>query len=314
MTLRADRIQPLVHKPIVPMPGTSFSPNRADFVALSARAPGLAGELAYRRFCTPILSERRSSDHRILADRARFHLRRADWIRLPTTAGEVQLYVYEPDQAPARGTVIVVHGWTSEASFMTALAEPIRRAGWRTVLFDCPAHGLSAGRRTNLVDCARATLAVAEAFQPVHAFVTHSFGSLVALLVAEGGPPMPRRVVPDRFVMVAAPNRMRDVTAHFGRHIGLGTAAQRVYEHHLERIGHRPLDGFRSDRLLRATGRPALLLHAPDDHEVPIRNAEAIAAANPQADLLAFDGLGHRKILYAPPPIRAAVAFLGRDA
>lgn len=294
------------------MSGTSFSPGRADFTELSLRAPWLAGELAYRRFCTPVQSERRTADHALLAARARYHLRRAAWRRLATPGGEVQVYVYEPDAGVAvRGTVVVVHGWTSEASFMTALAEPIRRAGWRTVLFDCPGHGLSAGRRTNLVECARATLAVAEAFAPVHAFVTHSFGSLVALLVAEGGPPMPRRVAVDRLVLVAAPNRLSEVTAHFGRHIGLGAVAQRVYERHLERIGHRPLAGFESAAMLRAVGRPALVVHARDDYEVPFRNAEEIVGACPTAELAAFDGLGHRKILYASPPIRAAVAFLG---
>lgn len=294
------------------MIGTSFSPDRADFAELSRAAPWLAGELAFRRFCTPVLSERRTADHAILADRARFHLRRAQWRRLGTAGGDVKIYVFDPDGAEARGTVIVVHGWTSEASFMTALAEPIRRAGWRVVLFDCPAHGLSAGRRTNLVECARATLEVAEAFAPVHAFVTHSFGSLVSLLAAEGGPPMPRRVTPDRFVLVAAPNRLGDVTAHFGRNIGLGAEAQRVYERHLERIGHRRLDSFNSAAMLRATGRPALVIHARDDHEVPFSNALEIAAGHPAAELVAFDGLGHRKILYASPPIRAAVAFLGR--
>lgn len=296
------------------MLGTSFSPGRVDLVELSRRAPWLAGEFAYRRFCTPVQSERRAADHGVLAARARFHLRRARWSRLATAGGEVQLYVYEPDEGvPVRGTVVVVHGWTSEASFMTALAEPIRRAGWRTVLFDCPAHGLSSGRRTNLIDCARATLAVAEAFAPVHAFVTHSFGSLVALLVAEGGPPMPRRAAVDRLVLVAAPNRLGEVTAHFGRHIGLGAAAQRAYEHHLERVGHRRLASFESAAMLRSVGRPALVIHARDDFEVPFRNAEEIVAGCGAAKLAPFDGLGHRKILYASPPIRAAVAFLGSD-
>ena len=292
--------------------GTSFSPDNRDFPELCRRAPWLAGEMAYRRFCTPVLSERRTSDHAILADRARFHLRAARWLRLPTAAGDVQVYVLEPDAGtPIRGNVVVVHGWTSEASFMTALAEPIRRAGWRVVLFDCPAHGLSAGRRTTLVDCARATLAVADAFAPVHAFVTHSFGSLIALLAVEGGPPMPARAAVDRLVLVSAPNRLTDVTAHFGRRIGLSSAAQRAYERHLERIGHRPLAGFQSGRMLAASGRPALVIHARDDHEVPFRNAEEIVATSPLAELAAFDGLGHRRILYTPPPLRAAVAFLG---
>ena len=211
-----------------------------------------------------------------------------------------------------RGTVLVIHGWTSEASFMTAFAEPIRRAGFRTVLFDCPAHGKSGERHTTLIDCARAAHAVANRYGPIFAIVAHSFGSLVSLLVAEGGPPVPGPIPVEKVVLVAAPNRLSEVTGNFSRSIGLTRAAQRAYERHLERIGHRPLDHFTCARLLKATGRPAVLLHARDDDEVPIRNAEEIAAECPNAELVAFAGFGHRKILYAPPVIRTAVAFLVR--
>ncbi len=275
--------------------------------------PQLAGDIAFRRFSTPVLSERRSADQAVLSERARFHLRHAKWRRVDTPVGEVQAFVFEPDREASRGTVLVVHGWTSEAAFMTAFAEPIRRAGYRVVLFDCPAHGLSPGRMTNLIECARATLAVGQAFQPIHAVVAHSFGTLVSLLVAEGGPPMTGRLDIDRFVFVAGPNRLTDVTGHFGRTINLSPAGQRAYERHLERIGRRPLSAFTTLNLLRTVGKPALLLHARDDHDVAFSAAEEVAAGYSAAELVAFDGLGHRKILYAPPAIRAALAFLGRD-
>jgi hypothetical protein len=37
-----------------------------------------------------------------------------------------------------------------------------------------------------------------------------------------------------------------------------------------------------------------------------------MAAAIPGAQVHALDGLGHRAILYAPPAVRAAAAFLAR--
>jgi pimeloyl-ACP methyl ester carboxylesterase len=275
--------------------------------------PQLAGDIAFRRFSTPVLSERRSPEQAVLSERARFHLRHAEWQRIWTPAGDVQAFVFEPDTEVRRGTVLVVHGWTSEAAFMTAFAEPIRRAGFRVVLFDCPAHGLSPGRTTNLIECARATLAVGRAFEPIHAVVAHSFGTLVSLLVAEGGLPMTGRLDIGRFVFVAGPNRLTDVTGHFGRTINLSPAGQRAYERHLERIGRRPLSAFTTLNLLRTVDRPALLLHARDDADVAFAAAEEVAAGYGRAELVAFDGLGHRKILYAPPAIRAALAFLGRD-
>jgi pimeloyl-ACP methyl ester carboxylesterase len=50
-----------------------------------------------------------------------------------------------------------------------------------------------------------------------------------------------------------------------------------------------------------------LIIHGRDDHEVTFRNAEDIAAARPSARLMAFDGLGHRNVLFAPPVFRAVM-------
>jgi pimeloyl-ACP methyl ester carboxylesterase len=217
--------------------------------------------------------------------------------------------VYEPN-VETRGTVLLVHGWTSEAAFMTAFVEPLRRSGLRVVAFDFPAHGHSPGRRTNLAQCARAMLGVAEHYGPIDAAVAHSFGGFVSLLVAEGGPPLPRANPIKRFVLLACPNRLGDVTRNFGDQLGLSSQAQRVYEHHLERVGHRPVATFSAVELLGKAAVPALIVHGCADREVPFANAEAIARACPAARLLSFEGFGHRTILYAPPVMRAVMKEL----
>ncbi len=268
-----------------------------------------AGDLAFRIFCTPELSQHRSSDHHVLTERARFHLRHARWERVATPVGEVQAYVFEPDEE-SRGTVLLVHGWTSEASFMTAFIEPLRRSGLRVIAFDFPAHGLSPGRRTNLADCARALYGVCQHYGPIYAVVAHSFGGFVSLLVAEGGPPMPRATPIERFVLLACPDRLSDVTRDFGGRLGLGERAQRAYERHLERVGHRLVATFSASVLLRKVGVPALIVHGRDDREVPFRNAEEIASACPAARLMPFEGLGHRTLLFAPPVFRAVMMEL----
>jgi pimeloyl-ACP methyl ester carboxylesterase len=272
--------------------------------------PRLWGAIAYRKFCTPDLSRHRSKDHDALVERARFHLRSATPVRLITTQGELQAYVFEPNSAPNAPSVLMVHGWTGEASFMSAFAEHFRRRGLRVVLFDLPAHGKSTGRRTSLMACAHAVREVAEALGPVHSVVAHSLGGLAALLAAEGGPPMPRAYPFGRFVLVAMPNRFSDVTAAFAADLGLSHAARRNYEHRLERLAQRAIAEFTGANLLASTRRPALLLHAHDDEEVSFRCAEEIAACCPSAQLQGFADLGHRRILYAPPVIRAAAAYL----
>lgn len=275
--------------------------------------PARAGDLAFRRFCTPKLSERRSADHDVLVARARFHLRNAEWITVETTEGVMQAYVFEPDAgATMKTSVLVAHGWTSEASFMAVFAEQLRRAGFRVVLFDQPAHGKSAREHASLMDCSRALLGVAETLGPIRYVVAHSMGCLASLLAGEGGPPMPRAYPFERYVLVSGPNKFAGITLEYGETLGLSRAAQRHYERMLERIAHRRIVDFTGSRLLAAAGRPALIIHARDDYEVGFHNAEEIAAAYPKAELLAVDGLGHRNILFAPPVIRAAVAYLTR--
>jgi pimeloyl-ACP methyl ester carboxylesterase len=271
----------------------------------------LAGDIAFRRFCTPALSSRRSADHVILAERARFHLRNARWETVPTTEGPVPAYIFEPEAGvAARGGVLIAHGWTSEASFMAVFAEQLRRAGFRVIAFDQPAHGKNVRSKASLIDCSRALLQVAEALGPIRFSVAHSMGCLATLLAGEGGPPMPRAYPFERYVLVSPPNKFANVTAEFGEELGLSPAAQAAYERHLERIAHRPVGDFSAERLLAATGRPALILHSRDDFEVAYSNAEEIAAACPKAELKPLDGLGHRNILFAPPVIRAALGYL----
>jgi pimeloyl-ACP methyl ester carboxylesterase len=281
-----------------------------DLEPVSRTAPALAGDLAFRRFCTPALSAQRPHNYQELAERARFHLRHARWQRIKAREAELQAYVFEPDGESCGRTVLLVHGWTAEAAFMTAFAEPLRRSGYRVIAFDFPAHGRSEGRHTNLAACARAMLALAEAMGPIYAVVAHSFGGLVSLLVAEGGPPLYRAAAFERLVLLACPNRLSDATADFGAGLRLTPAAQRAYERHIERVGHRCVSGFSAVALLRHIGRPALLIHSRDDEDVPFVQAEQIAAAVPGIELLAFEGLGHRKLLYAPPVTRAATRYI----
>lgn len=297
-----------------PMPAGNYLPLGHgaidwDFAALSRRAPSLAGDLAFERFCVPRFSEYRTPDHLALVARARHHLRAAKMTRLNTHAGEVVAYELTPDGVPVSGSILVVHGWTSEASFMMALGEPLRRSGFRVVLMDCPAHGRSRDERTTLIDCAKAGVHVADAFGPFEGVLAHSMGSLAALMAGAGSGPLPHSVQFERYCIIAAPNKFSEVTARFSARLGISAAAHRQFERQLQRIAHMPMRDYCGARFLREVKKPALVVHARDDHEVAFHNAEEIVENCENATLMAFDGLGHRRILYAPPVVRTVVGF-----
>jgi hypothetical protein len=64
--------------------------------------------------------------------------------------------------------------------------------------------------------------------------------------------------------------------------------------------------------MLKATGRAALVLHSHDDEDVAFSCAQEITRACAGAELKDFSGLGHRKILYASPVVRAIIDYLSR--
>ncbi len=280
---------------------------------LSGLPSGIAGDMAFKIFCTPELSQYRAPNHEQLVVRARFHLRNAQWRRIATPIADIQTYTFEPDHGDPIGTVLIVHGWTAEASFMTATAESIRRAGFRVVLFDLPAHGLSGGTATHLIDCARATALIGQHFGPLSAVVAHSFGGMISLVAAEGHAPMPLRLEIPRIVLVASPDRLSMVTNDFSRHWSLTAAGQKAFEHRLERVGGRRLDCFTIAKLSRAAGCRALVIHDRDDIDVSFACAEEILNDVEAAELRPFDGFGYRNILLSPPVMRTIASYLVKN-
>lgn len=281
-----------------------------DLGPLSRRAPRLAGDIAFRHFSEPHRSERREAGHTFLVQRARRFLAMARSEAVPSVNGPIPVHIFEPEGSLPRATVLVAHGWTAEASFMTLFGERLRHMGYRAILMDAPAHGHSRLNRASLVDYTQSVLAVADHFAPIPFVIAHSMGCLAALHAGGGGAPFHRKAAFERYALIAAPNRLSVITREFADARHLTAAARVAFERRLERIAHRPLATFTSADLLAATGHPALLVHARDDFEVPITHAEEIAARCPTATILPFDGLGHRKILSAPQVVRAVVGFL----
>lgn len=283
-----------------------------DFSNLSACAPALAGDYAYRRFCIPHLSERRTPDHKQLTARSRFHLKKYEWQRHQTLDGEIATFTAHPETNNGRRYVLILHGWTSESSFMAVLGEQVRRTGYAVTLVDGPAHGLSGERHTSLISWARAIGQLTAIIGQPDAVVAHSMGCLAALLALEARRPMLKPLKTSKLVLMSPPNEFRDITQSYGETLQLLPAAQRQFERQLERIAHRQIWTFSASRLLAKLELPTLLLHSTDDQEVAFRCSEEIAERCPTAELKPLEHLGHRKILYAPPAIRAVQAFLRR--
>ncbi len=221
--------------------------------------------------------------------------------------------------------VLLVHGWEGRGSQLGAFVQPLVRAGLSVVAFDAPAHGDSPEHRLYLTDIADTVADIALAVGPLHGIVAHSFGAAGVLLAARrNGLRVPRNV------MIAPNVIIDDSVARFVRAVGLDDTDRILLEQRLrEHTGLVPssltIEALVAGRsaapdltqgverqVERGDGGVArlLVIHDRQDREVGFHHGETLAALWRGAELVATQGLGHRRILRDEAVIAAAVDLL----
>ncbi|WP_332682826.1 alpha/beta fold hydrolase [Bosea sp. (in: a-proteobacteria)] len=286
-------------------------------------APRTAGRAAFRLFCTPPRQPGSDTRSGKAIQGARSRLAPAQRQAVPYACGSVSTYLFEPeaglqdvaqeglrDEAGPAPTVILLHGWNSEAAFMTAFVAPLLAAGFRVVAYDMPAHGASTGAELNIPLGVASLAAVARVFAPVHAIVTHSFGGAIALAALAGSVPGEPRIKARRLALISAPSSIATITRNFGATIGLGRRGQAALEKRIHSVAGNPVEVFEGREQLAGIGLPTLVIHDRQDRELDFHHAEALAAAGPFVTLEATGGLGHRRILQAKSVVESVTRFV----
>lgn len=274
-------------------------------------APALAGRIAFELFARTQNPKSLTQGAKKAVDRAAGFLAEARRHCLTTRFGRVTVFEFRPDSGkPRRGTVLVIHGWASRTEYMKTLIEGFRAADYRVVSLDLPGHGHSPGRRLTMVSAVEAARVAGEWFGPFAAIVGHSFGGAIAVNAVAGSVKGIAPLAADRLVLIAAPNSMPAIFKDFARQLNLGRRSYRNFTGRVERIAGYPLDHYVSSHRLAETALPALVIHAPDDREVPADEARELASAGGHVRLDWVEGLGHRRILADPRVAAKSVAFL----
>jgi hypothetical protein len=176
-------------------------------------------------------------------------------------------------------------------------------AGFRVVAFDAPAHGQSSGTLSSAPAIAEGIRAVEAREGPFHAIVAHSLGAL-ASTCAQG-----RGVEVRKVVFLGACCWVEPLLVNFVEHLGLPDETRNelfqisAAEFGLEEISAEAVAA-------RLGGTAALLMHDPDDSEMPYDHSVAIAGAWPEALLLPAPGVGHRRILRSREIIARTIEHL----
>jgi pimeloyl-ACP methyl ester carboxylesterase len=259
---------------------TAFTLLRSINGLFSSLAPALAARNAVRVFTSPRrhTPPERERDAEAMGER----------VQIRTARGELSAIRFGRGRGPK---VLAMHGWEGRATQWGPLAELLVRAGFELIAIDAPAHGRSPGRRAHVAGFAEALLDADEQLGPFEAVVGHSMGAAAVTIALNRG------LRARRAVLIAGPAHLDVVLQRFTRHLGLSEPATQAFDHQLETIVGQPASELGMPELAASLRQPALIIHSRDDREIPFIDAETIARAWPHGQLLAVDGVGHRRIL-----------------
>ncbi|HTO97594.1 MAG TPA: alpha/beta fold hydrolase [Myxococcales bacterium] len=253
--------------------------------ALDALSPQAAQRLAFNWFGRP---ERRPEKPYILGHR----------FRLVADGPEIALW----DWGEGR-TVLLVHGWNGNAAQLSGFVPPLVRAGFYVAAPDLPAHGISAGKRSNVRSMADALLRVGKRVGPVHAVIAHSLGAAAAIIAQAEG------LGAERMALIAPAVDLPRYATLFGRTLGLSPRSTAGLLAQVDRaLGGRA--SFDILSLARRQTASMLALHDPEDAEVSFDESRALAVAWPGGMLETIEGAGHSRALRHPSVISRAVGFV----
>jgi hypothetical protein len=188
-------------------------------------------------------------------------------------------------------TVLVLHGWGTDSTTMTAVVDTAVASGESVVCFDAPGHGVSLGSHATMKEYAQATLQVLQRFPNIRIIVAHSMSSIAAVsAVAESD-----RTNVLSLLLLAPACSVTGVIDRWATQRGMAPGLVRQIHLELRRRDGMPVTHWD----IRTLGLPRSvevhILHDPTDEVVPVGDAHLIAA-EVEAQVHESSG-GHHRIV-----------------
>src|SRR5690606_23319637 len=287
--------------------------------------PFLSDWVAYRWFFR-ISGRARTASGRGLIDKgARLHHVQLSG-RDGSSPKRVQCYSLGDERNPV---VVLLHGWEANVNALERLTQDLLDQGFHVVTFDLPAHGVSDGTHTDLLEINAVISALlqnkrnadsAREHQERHklrcaGIVAHSFGGVCAVrLLADG-------CQCDSLVLINTPATFRGVFDKFTHLLSLSSRQAMAVK---QRIKNRfkPFypdvwQDFSSVRNLAGFSQHVLVVQDIHDKVVPVHEGERLFRVAQQrqqpcarTQLILSRGLGHNRLMQEPSVTREIAGFL----
>lgn len=223
--------------------------------------------------------------------------------RFELDVGDRNLPAWEWNAGAPRGTALLVHGWSGNASQMGSYVEPLTKQGWHVVAFDLPAHGEAAGNFCTLPMMTQVVSTLVTRLQP-KIIIAHSLGATASAYAMTKGPHV------EKLALLAPPGRMPPFLTHFTRLAGLSDAMRDRLLLRVEGIIRAPISELDLVKHAPSLGDvETLLLHDVNDEVVPVASSRELVALWPGAKLVETEKLGHDRIRRSAEVVEQVINF-----
>ncbi len=266
------------------------------FNTLGRVFPSMAASTAYKLFTTPRVRARHNKSDEVLESTRVFEF----------IYGKHILKGYEWGEGER--VVLLVHGWESRGTAMRSFVPQLVDAGFKVVAFDGPAHGNSAGKRTNLPHFGGAVRAIIKYIGGVYGIITHSFGGASTVFSLAN---IDNSISIEKLVLIGVPSSMENLSKDFTNLIKAPTSVAKRFEKMLEDRINMPLsEGHLGLAYQRVKVGETLVVHDREDQVIPLDEAHAVVETWENTSLLITEGLGHFLLMKNPDLIKRVTDFV----
>lgn len=204
--------------------------------------------------------------------------------------------------------VVLVHGWNSNLASLQDVAKHLNDLGIRFYAFNLPAHGKSKLKKTNLYASKERFKRVVECIDDKSnlSFVSHSFGSAVT---AYGLSEM--EVNAKHLVFLTVPESIEMMFAELAVMFGLTKETlNAVYDEAEKLVGEDITEVTVQRKLKYVDYNRLLIIHDKFDKVIPFDNSERIKNSAHDGELVAFENIGHYRMLTNPEVLGVTMDFV----
>jgi pimeloyl-ACP methyl ester carboxylesterase len=263
------------------------------FPKLEVIAPPLAHRWFARLFFSPPRYPVSLSEKEILQLSKRFSI----------SVEQHSVACYEWGTGPV---ILFVHGWAGRATQFSHFIKRFTQAGYSVISFDAPAHGLSKGSKTSIIDFKNVILELEKKFVHIDGIVAHSLGGSASLFALSEG------LKVKKLITIATPTLPEEIVTEFASRLKASSKAIDYLKMRVPIVFHRPFNHFMADHFVRLLKQPIdwMIIHDENDKEASIHNAERLMEVYPAAHFIKTTGLGHVRILREEKVIADCLNFI----